>query len=330
MAHLLDFMQNGNAAMAYVGAVPWHGLGQQLTAGASIDEWRVQAGLDWEVHRSPVFYHQNADFDFGNRKYAKRHVLFRSDTHTELSVVSKDYKIHQPEEVLSFFDEISRIGGFELETAGVLKNGEKIWGLAKVDDGVEVVDGDRTRPYLLLATSYDGTLATTARFTSIRVVCNNTLQLASADSSSQGIVKVPHSRSFDSEKLRKDLGIFKDSWERFQTEMRVLSRKKMSLHEAEAFTALLIGKRQTANPITGKKSDIKDNRNFQKIMELFKGDALGYDMVGQTAYGMLNAVTEWTDHYKGRSVDTRLNAAWFGDGNALKQEAKEILYDFAS
>lgn len=329
MAHLLDFMANGNAAMAYVGKTPWHGLGQELTAGASIDEWRVQAGLDWSVQRSPVFFHQNPEFSFGNIKYAKRHVLFRSDTHKELSVVSKDYKIHQPEEVLSFFDQIARIGGFQMETAGVLKDGERIWGLARVNDGTDIVDGDLTRPYLLLATSYDGTLATTARFTSVRVVCNNTLQMATVDDS-DGIVRVSHNVRFDADKVRKELGIYVDSWERFQTEMRVMAKKQLSINEAEAFTAKLLGKRQAANPATGQKADITKNKNYIKIMELFKGDALGHEMVGNTAYGLMNAITEWTDHYRGRSVDTRLNAAWFGDGNALKLEAKEMLYDFAS
>lgn len=329
MAHLLDFMENGNAAMAYVGNVPWHGLGQQLQLGASIDEWRVQAGLDWKVERSPVFFHQNPDFQFGNLKYAKRHVLFRSDNLKELSVVSKDYKVHQPEEVLSFFDEISRIGGFQLETAGVLKDGERIWGLARVDEGIDIVDGDRTRPYLLLATSYDGTLATTARFTSIRVVCNNTLQLATTNNT-DGIVRVSHNIKLDIEKLRKDLGIYKDSWERFQHEMALLSRKQMSVQEAEAFAVKLLSKRQTTNPKTGMKADVTKSRNFIQIMDMFKGKALGYDMVGRTAYGMLNSITEWTDHYRGRSIDTRLNSAWFGEGNTLKQEAKEILFDFSS
>lgn len=329
MAHLLDFMTDGAAAMAYVGNVPWHGLGQQLERGASIDEWRKQAGLDWRVERSPVFYHKNPDFPFGNTKFPKRHVLFRSDTQHELAVVSKDYRVHQPEEVLGFFDEISKIGGFELETAGVLKQGERIWGLARINDGEDIVDGDRTRPYLLLATSFDGTLATTARFTTIRVVCNNTLQMAT-EGISDGVVRIPHSRSFNSDQIRKELGIYVSAWERFQHEMRVLAKQKMSEAEAEAFTAMLLSKRQTPNPKTGKKADVRESRNFKQLMAMFKGDALGYDMVGRSALGMLNAITEWTDHYRGRTPDTRLNSAWFGDGNALKQEAKEVLYDFAS
>lgn len=94
-----------------------------------------------------------------------------------------------------------------METAGVLRDGEKIWGLAKVNDGVEIVDGDVIKPYLLLATSYDGSLATTARFTSIRVVCNNTLQMARADNKS-GVVKVRHDSTFDSDAVRRQLGIF--------------------------------------------------------------------------------------------------------------------------
>lgn len=141
-----------------------------------------------------------------------------------------------------------------METAGVLRDGEKIWGLAKVNDGVEIVDGDVIKPYLLLATSYDGSLATTARFTSIRVVCNNTLQMARADNKS-GVVKVRHDSTFDSDAVRRQLGIFKDSWERFQTEMRTLAGKTLRFHEAEAFAAKLLSKRQTLNAI-GIKPDV--------------------------------------------------------------------------
>jgi phage/plasmid-like protein (TIGR03299 family) len=327
MAHELNFMSNGQAAMAFVGQIPWHGLGQRLTEGASIDEWREQAGLNFEVLRSGVKFDQ---LD-GNRSYladyAQRHVLYRSDTKKALSVVSDGYQIHQPEDVLGFSRHRAKIGGFQLETAGVLRDGEKIWGLAKVNDGVEIVDGDVIKPYLLLATSYDGSLATTARFTSIRVVCNNTLQMARADNKS-GVVKVRHDSTFDSDAVRRQLGIFKDSWERFQTEMRTLAGKTLRFHEAEAFAAKLLSKRQTLNAI-GIKPDVTKSPGYISIMELFKRGALGREMVGNTAYGMLNAVTEHVDHYRGRTVDSRIDAAWFGVGNNLKLEAKELLCEFA-
>ncbi len=174
MAHELDYT-TGRAGMAYVGATPWHGLGQKLTAGQSIDVWRVEAGLDYSVKRAPVTYEVGEDLSM---EMPGRDVLYRSDTGGALSVVSKDYRVVQPGEVLEFFEELANIGGFDLETAGSLSDGKRIWALAKVNDGAPVIGHDVVRPYVLLATSYDGTMATTAKMTAIRVVCNNTLTMS--------------------------------------------------------------------------------------------------------------------------------------------------------
>jgi phage/plasmid-like protein (TIGR03299 family) len=93
-------------------------------------------------------------------------------------VVSDGYRVVQPAEVMDFFRELVEIGGFELETAGALSDGRRVWALASVGDAAPVVSNDLVKPYLLLGTSYDGTMATVAKFTAIRVVCNNTITAA--------------------------------------------------------------------------------------------------------------------------------------------------------
>ena len=97
----------------------------------------------------------------------------------------------QPHDVLGFYRDLVSVSGFELETAGVLKGGKKLWALARTGDEMMLSGMDQVKGYLLLATSCDGSLATTAQFTSIRVVCNNTLQMAVGDN--LGAVRVPHS-----------------------------------------------------------------------------------------------------------------------------------------
>lgn len=83
-----------------------------------------------------------------------------------LSVVSNRYKVVQPHEVLHFYKDLVSAGGFELETAGVLKGGRKLWALAKTGHEARIKGNDRIKAYLLsLATSCDGTLCTTAQFT---------------------------------------------------------------------------------------------------------------------------------------------------------------------
>ncbi|MCU0188973.1 DUF932 domain-containing protein, partial [Citrobacter freundii] len=102
----------------------------------------------------------------------------------------------------------------ELETAGVLKGGRKFWALARTGQSAALKSKDVSNGYILLATACDGTLATTAQFISIRVVCNNTLAIAlRGQNSSAGVVKVPHSTKFDAEKIKQQLGISIKNWD---------------------------------------------------------------------------------------------------------------------
>ena len=192
MAHMID-ETSGAAAIAFVGATPWHGLGQALTAGADIGTWTREARLDYTVLESPVLYRTAAASE--PELFKGRKVLHRSDTGGALAVVSDGYHVVQPAEVMGFFERLVGLGGFQLETAGALSYGRRVWALASVGEGADVVDGDVVKPYLLLGTSYDGTMATVAKFTTIRVVCNNTITAALNDT--QGTVRVLHSERFD-------------------------------------------------------------------------------------------------------------------------------------
>ena len=109
MAHMID-QTTGRDAIAYTGKTPWHGLGQQLTPGQSIDTWTREAGLDYTVLESPVMYNSPAATEA--QKWPERKVLHRSDTGAPLAVVSDSYKVVQPSEIMDFFGQLSRIGGF--------------------------------------------------------------------------------------------------------------------------------------------------------------------------------------------------------------------------
>lgn len=122
MAHELYINLRGKASMAYVNDKPWHGLGQELSAGASIEEWVKEAGMDYEIHASPVKYETPS----GIQVMENRNVLYRSDTGAHLSVVGDKYKVVQPLEVMEFFRDLTESQQFELETAGVLFNGQSI------------------------------------------------------------------------------------------------------------------------------------------------------------------------------------------------------------
>lgn len=319
MAHMID-MSNNRANIAYVGVTPWHGLGQALTPGADLETWRREAGLSWEARRKPVQWRDAA----GVHTWDARHVLFRSDTEAPLSIVSDGYNVVQPSQVLNFFGRLAEIGGFTLETAGVLSGGARIWALASVGDGAPVVKKDLVKPYVLLATSFDGSMATVARFTTIRVVCHNTLSATvgtgptgkHAEAGAQ--IKIWHSERFDPDAVRQQLGIFKDQWERFQILAGMLAAKPFSDAQADQFFVDLI------RPHVSEERDVRETAGYRKMLALFQGGAIGAALAGRTAWGAVNAVTEYVDHQRGRSADTRLNNAWFGGGNEMKQRAAEL------
>ncbi|MGA4215154.1 DUF932 domain-containing protein [Ralstonia nicotianae] len=309
--------------MAYANETPWHGLGNQLAPNQPIEVWARQAGMNWQIEEAEVrFVSGSAGSALGSiHAFPEQKVLFRSDTKAPLSVVSRRFNVVQPAEIIEFYRDLTEVGGFELETAGVLKDGKKLWALAKTGQSATLKGRDRVNGYLLLATACDGTLATTAQFTSIRVVCNNTLQIALGDST--GAVKVPHRSQFDAQAVKRQLGIAVSSWDAFMARTKALSECKVNDTAAEAFF-----RRVLTYPATGANTPVPATNDsaIKTVQELFTGRGKGADMASATgtAWGLLNAITEYTDHHRrARSDDNRRDSAWFGAGATLKQKAWE-------
>lgn len=173
MAHLIE-------TMAYAGDTPWHRLGHRLPPKQPLEVWAQQAGMDWSIQETPVRFMTQPEGDAlqALESFAEQKVLYRSDTRAALSVVSSRYQVVQPRAVLEFYRDLTEIGGYEMETAGVLKGGRKVWALARTGKQAVLKGSDTVNGYLLLATSCDGTLATSVTPTTVRVVCNNTLAIA--------------------------------------------------------------------------------------------------------------------------------------------------------
>lgn len=339
MAHLLE-------QMAYVGDTPWHGLGNQLTQNQPIEVWAQQAGMDWQIESSNVNYMaQNERGQSIIMPYEEQRVLYRSDTHAPLSVVSQRFQEVQPREILEFYRDLTEQSGFELETAGVLKGGKKFWALARTGQSTALKGKDVSNGYILLATACDGTLATTAQFTSIRVVCNNTLAIAlRGQNSNAGVVKVPHSTKFDADKVKQQLGISVRAWDEHMYEMKQLSQRRVTQGEAAAFfdavfnnTNMSITDQEdniiqfyrdvaTQAQVNSKEKSEPNAKSMSKAMEMFNGQGRGASLSSakDTAYGLLCSITEFIDHERrAMSTDHRLDSAWFGAGAAIKQRGLE-------
>lgn len=154
--------------MMYVREKPWHGLGTMVQeAPTSADALRL-AGLDWRVEQKPVFTE-------GGILIPNYKANIRDSDESVLGIVTDRYKVVQNAEAFEFTD--SLIGGdVHYETAGSLHNGRKIWMLAQLPD-TELV-GDKTETYLCFTNTHDGSGAIRVCMTPVRVVCNNTLNIA--------------------------------------------------------------------------------------------------------------------------------------------------------
>lgn len=303
--------------MAYAGERPWHGLGSKLAPQQSIDVWRMQSGMDWEIEESEVRYVVGKNGIGAIHAFPEQKVLYRSDTQAPLSVVSKRYQVVQPGEILEFYRDLTEVGGFELETAGVLREGRKFWALARTGQSTVLKRKDRVEGYLLLATACDGTLATTAQFTSVRVVCKNTLAIALGNNA--GAIKVPHHSQFDPDAVKRQLGITVSTWDGFVARLRALVECPV---DPDSVDGLL--RRVLTYPNADGLGVSVNEQAYKVARALYDGAGKGSELASArgTVWGVLSSVTEFVDHHRrARSDDHRRDAAWFGAGAQLKQRA---------
>ena len=305
----------GFDAIAYsANEKPWHGLGQAMEEGKGLDVWLASAGMAWEAKKSPILFR---DDRFDMQKADNDFVIYRDDTKAVLGIVSDRYQIVQPKDVLEFYRNLCEESGYTLETAGCLDGGKKVWAQARTNQGFDL-NGDVLRAYVLLATSFDGTLATRASLTAQRVVCANTLSMAY--SGGADFLSVSHSTSFDARGIQKKLGIA-EHMETFARDADKLASKKLAPKEALRYIiSVMAGDKFAEKPedMSTRQANICEN-----VFERFMGKAMGHSLsaANGTLWGALNAVTEYVDHEQGNNANNRFKSANFGKGAELKMQA---------
>ena len=331
MAHELD-MTTGRPAIAFRGAVPWHGLGETIQPGDDLDTIRYKAGLEYHVDERPVYYESLA-FDAAGQSEIKlrtvdnRKVLVRSDTNDALSVVGHKYCTVQPAEILDFYRNLVDQYGFQIEVVGALRGGRKVWALANTNEAVNLRGEDKVKGYLLLATSYDSTMATQARFTSVRVVCNNTLSMARSEGKAN--VTVPHSTAFNAASVQTALNIG-PVWSEFSRFANYAAQRKITMVETGDLilrTYFDLKEEELESFIRTEDTKAKADKVYKRLTDIIhSAPGAGTESALGTLWGVLNAITYDVDHSPGRvrNRDVQLDRAWFGDGERIKQRAKAL------
>lgn len=337
MAHNID-LSNGRENIAFAGATPWHGLGTQMPEGTDIDAWRKAAGLDFVVKTAPIEFMVASDCDqcptVSRHPFAAKVATYREDTMGPLGIVSKHYKIVQPREVVDFFREFAAAGDMKIDVAGSILGGRRVWALARHEMEIKVKGADIVRPYFLLTTSFDGETATIGTFTTTRVVCNNTLNIAyqqvKADGThgyAQAGFSIPHIQNFDANVAKSHVAKLVTAATQFEEVANRMADAPLVGEAAERFFVGLVG-------VKNAKGDDITRQSREKAEMLFSlyrsGPGSELNSAHQTVWGALNAVTRYVDFCAGeRRPGGRLNSAWYGAGKELKaktyQEALRLV-----
>lgn len=334
MAHLID-TSNGRDNIAYVGETPWHGLGTVMQPGQNLEDWITAAGLGHKVLQGPLFFSRRpaASADLAARGGDMQEISglvanYREDTGAFLGAVDKKmWKMVQPREVIDFYRQFAADGGLQLEVAGSLKGGARVWALARLDDPIRVGKDDLSFPYFLLTTGFDGKIGTIGTFTATRVVCWNTISIVynevKAQEESKGRLvtgfNIPHCAHFEPEAAKAQVDALILAARQYGDLGNLLADKGASDDDALKYFTGLVGKlNKEGTDLTG-----QSRAKIDELLDLYhNGPGANLATARGTVWGLLNAVTRYLDHSaKQRTEGGRLNAAWFGDGKNLKAQA---------
>lgn len=307
-------------SMAFFGATPWHGLGTPLDETDLYDWPRAceKSGLNWDAELVPLV---TADTSATVESKAVR----RSSDGKILGVVGKKYTILQNRDAFKWFDPFLQAREASLATCGSLRQGSRIWVLAKLNrDPLVIAQGDTVEKYLLLSHGHDGSLAVRCGFCGIRVVCSNTLALAHKSDASK-LIRCKHTKDIQENlaNIRETMSLANQEFEATAEQYRLLARKSINQSDLQKYVKCVLKADDDAS--TRMKNTIAE---IIGLCESGKGNTL--PSVSGTYWTAYNGVTEWLSYNRGRNSENRLNSLWYGDGANLNRQALEVALEMAA
>tara|TARA_R100001530_G_scaffold954_2_gene1672 strand:- start:3497 stop:4510 length:1014 start_codon:yes stop_codon:yes gene_type:complete len=327
--------------MAYAGDVPWHGLGAKVNDTMTPEEMLEAAQLNWTVSKRPAYTLNAPDWtdDVGLLPAVGHHFIVRDTDNSVLSACGEDYIPFQNADTFKFFKKFVSNGKMKMETAGSLKDGQDIWGLAKLEVAFDLPGGDKVEGYLLIDSPHVSGKALTIMFTPIRVVCCNTLALALNTDGKR--FRVLHLQAWDDEIMRaaeEALGISGAQMTEFQEQATFLSSKRAQPIDvqkfiAELFQPSLLVERSKLNVANDIPLIDEFNRTAEQVHDAIALSP-GADLRSAkgTWWGALNGVTYVMDHTKRdseRVLGGALYSSWLGPNAVTKRKALTLATEYA-
>jgi phage/plasmid-like protein (TIGR03299 family) len=304
--------------MFYSGQVPWHGLGTPVEKALDSLEAIKMAGLDWEVEKKPLFTNMGNDENYIPMPTAWVATVRTSDN-TPLGVVTDKYQPVQNHEAFTFTDVL--VGNdCRYETAGSLKNGQQIWLLAKLPESK--ILGDIMDNYLVFTNSHDGKGSIRIAMTPVRVVCQNTLNIALREAKRAWSTKHMGNMESKMEEAKMTLQLASVYQVELAKKAEKLATKKMYELDFERFLKELYPISDDASPIITTRA----NELRQRIRVCYdKPDLADFQ---NTAWGILNAVSDAHFHGKPMRETQKYQENLFANtigGNMFLDKAYELL-----
>ena len=301
-------------SMFYTREKPWHGLGTRVEeAPTSADALRL-AGLDWEVLQESIFT-EAGDAISGYK------VNVRDCDRKALGVVSDRYKIIQNREAFAFTDTLLG-SGVRYETAGSLQEGKRVWLLARLPREY-IIAGERISPYLVFSNSHDGSGAVRVALTPIRVVCNNTLNLALERASRSWSMIHTGNISDKMQEAKDTLFMAEKYMDSLGEEFENLRRQKVTDSQLKEYVSQLLPLEKDATTIQE-----KNTLKLREDMLRRYFDAPDLRGVGNNAYRFINAVSDFATHAKPLRRTANYNENLFMrtmDGNPMIDKAYQLV-----
>lgn len=308
--------------MAYFGQLPWHGLGTALEEADLYDWPRAceKAGLAWDVELTPLV---TAD-----TQAAVAHKAVRRTTDQRiLGVVGPRFHALQNRDAFRWFQPFLDAREASLHTAGALRQGSRVWVLAKLNrDPLVIAAGDEVEKFILLSHGHDGSLAVRVGFTPIRVVCANTLALAHGSDASK-LIRLKHTKDVltNLANVREIVDAANAEFVATAEQYRLLARKDINQADLRKYVKRVLKVEDKEEISTRTANQIE---HIVRLFETGRGNDL--PSIRGTLWAGYNAVSEYLGYERGRSQQSRLDSLWFGDSAALNRFALEVALAMAA